>query len=311
MADSTPLVSVVIPAYNAQDHLADCLASVRAEVNGCTVEVIVVDDGSVDDTVRIAHEQPGVRCIHQANKGPSAARNTGIAAANGDYVAFLDADDLWPAGKLAAQVQLLQDHPEVAMVFGDCRQFDAQGSRALTEFEANGMGAAAWGAGPVVPDAYRRLLQDSFITTGSVVVRRAVLKAAGGFAEDLRLVEDLDLWLRIARHHPIAWCDRECLLRRRHDSNISRDAEAMGLAYLEVLQRHRRSWSTAEVASQGLDAGQLAARHYLYLAELARSSGKTGTAFGRIGQSLRSSPRPQTLWRATKVAVKLVLGRRA
>jgi glycosyltransferase involved in cell wall biosynthesis len=306
---SHPQVSVVIPAYNAQAHLAQCLASVSGQVRDFDIEIIVVDDDSADDTVEIARDTPGVCCITQPNRGPSAARNLGIAVARGQYIAFLDADDLWPPGKLQAQIRLLQQHPELALVFGDCRQFDASGQRPRTEFQANQLGAAAWGPGPAVPDAYARLLEVNFITTGSVVVRRDVLRQVGGFAVDLRLVEDLDLWLRIARLHPIGWSGHECLLRRRHTENISRDTDAMGYAYLEVLRRHRQSWTPQEATAMRLDAGPLASRKYLYLAELAVSQGRPGAALQRVWRSVAASPRPESLWRITKSALKFVLGR--
>ena len=303
-----PQVSVVIPAYNAQVHLVECLASVSSQARDFEMEVIVVDDGSADATAEIARRSAGVRCITQPNRGPSAARNLGIAAARGQLIAFLDADDLWPPDKLQAQVRIMQRHPELALVFGDCRQFDAQGLRARTEFQANRLGSAAWGPGPTVLDAYARLLEVNFITTGSVVVRREALQEVGGFADDLHLVEDLDLWLRIARRHPIGWCDQECLLRRRHTDNISRDSEAMGYAYLEVLRRHRMSWAAPGATAARPDAGQLASRKYLYLAELAMTQGQPGAALRRVWRSVASSPRPQTLWRITKSAIKLVLG---
>ncbi len=301
-------ISAVIPAYNAQKHLGDCLASVRSQTGPFELEVIVVDDGSKDATASIARGHAGVICIVQANAGPSAARNTGVAAASGEFIAFLDADDLWPEGKLAAQLAILQQQPAAALVFGDCRQFDARGPRAQTEFEAGGFGRAAWGPGPILEGAYGRLLENNVITTGGVLARRAALQEVGGFAEDLRLVEDLDLWLRLARRHPVAWCAREGLLRRRHDSNISSDGEAIGLAYLEVLKRHAATWQPADAQALGVDAGRLASREYLNLAELARRQGKSAAAWRRLWRSLAAQPGLQTQWRVAKTAIKLLVG---
>jgi glycosyltransferase involved in cell wall biosynthesis len=300
-------VSVVIPAYNAERYLHECLASVLSQAGDFELEVLVVDDGSSDGTVAMARSHAGVHCLSQPNRGPSAARNAGIAAGSGELVAFLDADDLWPPGKLASQVDLLQRHPQLAMVFGDCRQFDADGPRPRTEFEAGGHGRAAWGAGPAMPDAYARLLHNNVITTGSVVVRRAALAAAGGFAEDLRLVEDLDQWLRIAHDHPIGWCDDVCLLRRRHDSNISGNQEQIGLAFLEVLARHARRWHPADPAARDLDAGRLAAHQYLHLADLASRRGDRRTAWQRVGQAVRASRHPAAWWHAVKTSLRLSL----
>jgi glycosyltransferase involved in cell wall biosynthesis len=96
-----PLISVVIPAYNAGEHLRETLASALGQQGPFTLDTIVVDDGSSDDTRAQVESMPGVRLIRQANAGPSAARNRGIAAARGELVALLDADDLWMPGKLA------------------------------------------------------------------------------------------------------------------------------------------------------------------------------------------------------------------
>lgn len=280
MTCGAPLVSVVIPAHNAQAYLADCLASVRSQVGEFTLQIIVVDDGSADDTAAIARRHPDVQCLRQPNRGPSAARNAGIAEAQGEFVAFLDVDDLWSQGKLVAQLQILKQHKGAALAFGDCLQFDASGPRPRTEFEANGLGTSTWGTDGLIPDAYARLLSDNFITTGSVVLRRAALAEVGGFAEDLRLVEDLELWLRIARRHPIAWSSQVCLLRRRHAANTSRDVEAMGLAYLEVLRRQG-------AAAQAAMIQRLASAEYRRLARVALARGHIGLALLRAWCSLR------------------------
>lgn len=303
-----PTVSVVIPAYNAERHLAECLDSVLGQRGPFTLEVIVVDDGSRDASAAIAEGTPGVRCLRQANAGPSAARNAGIRAATGDHVAFLDADDLWPSGKLAPQVAALEDDPALGLVFGDCRQFSGEQWFARTEFQSSGLGPAAWGRGPRLPDAYARLVRSGFITTGSVVARRSALLEAGGFAEDLRLAEDLDLWLRIARRHPIGWCAHECLHRRRHDSNISGDGEAMALAYLEVLRRHAGTWQLGDPMTAGLDAGRLSGLEYLHLAELAGRRGQTWLGLSRVCNGLRRDAGADMLWRSAKATLKLLIG---
>lgn len=297
-----PVISVVIPAFNSEAYLGDCLDSVLAQTGDFALDVIVVDDGSADDTAGLAFTRPGVRVLRQTvNEGPSRARNAGLAAASGEWVAFLDADDLWPPGSLAARVAVLKRQPGAALVFGDCRQFDDRGPRTQTLFEAGGLGHAAWGAGEIVPDAYRRLLHDNFITTGSVVARRAALATEGGFAEDLRLVEDLDLWLRLARRQPIAWCGEVCLLRRRHADNLSRDPKAMSLAYLEVLRRQcggeagsTRGWP-GQLAS-------LAAREHLHLADIALQQGRPGEALQWAGRSLRTRPSARATWRLGQAA---------
>jgi len=295
-----PLVSVVIPAHNAAAFLQASIDSASAQAGAFELEIVVVDDGSTDATPAIARAHAGVRLVTlNRNRGPSAARNAGVATAGGEFVAFLDADDLWPAGSLAARLEVLQRWPQAAFVFGDCQQFDASGPRAQTLFEAGGLGLRAWGHEGLVPEAYRRLLADNFVTTGSVVARRAALAEAGGFAEDLRLVEDLDLWLRLARRHAVAWCGQVCLLRRRHAHNLSRDARAMGLAYLEVLRRQAADPARLAPSPQAALAA-LAAREWLHLADLALAVGQTGEAWHCTWRSLRLRPSARALGRALR-----------
>lgn len=311
-APASPLVSVVIPAHDSARFLAECLHSVFAQQGGLELQVIVVDDASSDDTAQVASAHDKVELIRfDANRGPSAARNAGIAAARGEFVAFLDSDDRWPGGKLAAQLAVLQHEPAAALVFGDCRQFDERGPRPRTEFEADGLGTATWGNGRLVPQAYERLLEANFITTGSVVVRRTALSATGGFAEELRLVEDLDLWLRLARHAPIAWCPHECLERRRHDANISADAEALGLAYLEVLRRHAAAGVAGGATALDIRIRRLVANEWLHLADLARVRGDTPVAWRRLWRGIAGHAAPSVQWQATKTALKLLAGIKA
>ncbi len=302
------LISVVVPACNAQDFLAAALSSVAAQRGPFEIEVVVVDDGSTDATAGVARRHAGVACLQQPNRGPAAARNAGIAATRGEFVAFLDADDLWPPGKLAAQLAVLQRHPQAALVFGDCRQFGAGGPWPKTQFEADGLGANTWTTGDIVPDAYRRLLGENFITTGSVLVRRSVLAAVGGFAEDLRLVEDLELWLRIARAHAIAWCDTVCLLRRRHAANASRDAEAMALAYLEVLRRQIPSAGGAVEGDDGPGKPRLLALQadeHLHLASLALSRGAAAAARQRAWRSIKCRFGWRAAWLLCRTTIML------
>lgn len=303
-----PLVSVVIPAHNAQDHIEDCLASVYRQRGDLPLEVIVVDDGSTDGTLERLRAHPGLIALQQANRGPAAARNAAIGRARGEYVAFLDADDLWPEGKLQNQIELLRRHPDAALCFGDCRQFEGSRWWPRTLFEEGGPGSPAPGSGPYLPDAYARLLQANFITTGSVVVRRRTLDAAGGFDEGLRLVEDLDLWLRIALRHPIIWCGEVCLLRRRHPANASRDPDAMSLAYLEVLKR-QQACCGAELARLGIDLNALFAREYGEMAQRALRDRRAKDALGWAWRGFAARPGPRALWRLAQGAGRRVLAR--
>lgn len=300
----TPQVSVVIPVFNAGRHIEPCLASAFDQGADLAMEVIVVDDGSTDETVAKLREFPQLICLQQSNAGPAAARNAGVRRARGEFVAFLDADDLWPEGKLRMQIDMLMRHPDAAMCFGDCRQFEESSGWPRTLFETGGYGERAWGAGPYLQEAYTRLLRDNFITTGSVVVRRQVLDALGGFDQGLHLVEDLELWLRIARQYPIIWCNDVCLLRRKHPDNISRDPEAMSLAYLEVLKRQQ----PPDLASLARDVGLngLFAREYQDMANRALVSSRPKAALRWAWRSFVARPSLRALWQLTQGAKNLM-----
>lgn len=235
------MLSVIIPARDAARWIAQAVVSARAQPEAD--EVIVITDRCSDDTAAIA-ATAGARVIDSPGRGPSAARNAGVAASSADFIAFLDADDLWPAGSLGPRLALLRSTPDAALAFGDCRQFDNApdgGPHACTLFEQGSRDAAFFGGPHIVTEALRKLLDADFVTTGSVVMRRSAFDALGGFDCTLGMVEDLDLWLRTAARYPILWHPGLALLRRRHDSNLSRDARAMQCAHIEVLQRLARA----------------------------------------------------------------------
>jgi glycosyltransferase involved in cell wall biosynthesis len=235
--NASPLViSVVVPAYNAAAFIAKSLASVVGQQGPFETEVIVVDDGSTDDTRELVRSFGDVRLIAQANAGPSAARNRGIAAARGDYVAFLDSDDIWPEGKLAAQVEVAQRHPEAGLIFGDCRIFTDEGPRAQTFFEEAGLDGGFWGHSTLVHDAYRKLFKTNFVPTGAAMVRRDCFDEVGMFDEQRRYVEDMELWFRLAFRFPVAYTTHLCELKRETGAGLSANAERMALAFIDVLE---------------------------------------------------------------------------
>jgi glycosyltransferase involved in cell wall biosynthesis len=260
------LVSVIVPSYDAEVFIHDCLTSIFAQTGPFELDVIVVNDGSSGDTLQRVCSTFPLRFVEQPHRGPAAARNTAMRMAHGEFVAFLDSDDLWPAGKLARQVALLQAHPDVGLVFGDCRQFNDGGPFAQTLFE-NRWDSKLWGDPLYVTNPYAKLLDGNFITTGSVVMRRDCMDIVGFFDESLRLVEDLDYWLRISLRFPLAHLDEVCLLRRRHLKNASHDQVAMTLAYLRVLDEHVRRYGVI-AKNQGANPRRLRQNAYQELGHL-------------------------------------------
>ena len=194
LADS-PLVSVVIPAYNACTFLPQALESVFGQEYR-PIEVIVVDDGSTDGTYELLRGRDDLRLIRQENKGEAAARNVGITQAQGEWIAFLDADDIWLPGKLTTQLAKAQENPSTGVIYGGFVQ------------EYYGRRGKMIGRERVAPDEKMRgqifpqMLDRQFIAMDTVIARRSLCLEVGGFPEDLRHSEDYLFHLRCARVTP-------------------------------------------------------------------------------------------------------------
>lgn len=217
-------VSVVIPCYNAAAWIGGSVASVYDQ-GWPNLEVLVVDDGSRDDSVeRVRARFPSARIVQQANAGVAAARNAGIRAATGCWVAFLDADDIWLPGKLSAQMTLLAGEPAASMAYSGWwvwRSHAPHPSEAdITELAAlearepeRWRGPSGW--------IYTDLLLGCRVWTSTVVARRDLLMELGGFDPALSIGEDYDLWLRASRITPILRACRPLALYRQHPSSLT------------------------------------------------------------------------------------------
>jgi len=226
-------VSVVIPAFNAEHVLGDALRSV-VEQTVPPLEIIVVDDGSRDGTARVARSFSSVKYLFQENSGPSRARNVGIAEASGDYVAFLDADDLWLPHKLARQLELVGRYPDVGVVCTNVR-FLKDGLLSPPMFETQGLDEGWFGHGELVSNQVEKLLDTNFINTSAVAVRRDLLDQAA-FNEQRKHNEDWELWLKLARLARVAHVDEVCVHERQFGGSLSSDQSKMLLAQVEVFE---------------------------------------------------------------------------
>jgi glycosyltransferase involved in cell wall biosynthesis len=224
-----PLVSVVIPCYRQAHYLPGAIESVAAQTHPC-VETIVVDDGSPDDTGKVVARYPQVHYVRQRNKGLSAARNAGLARSRGAYIAFLDADDRLTPAALASGARELSAHPESAFVAGAHRLIDAHGESVPGEPRE-----------PVTSDHYRELLKGNFIwCPASVLYRRSVFQAVGGFDTSLKSAEDYDMYLRIARVFSVRTHGEVVAEYRFHSSGMSRNTARMLKFTVKVLRAERR-----------------------------------------------------------------------
>jgi glycosyltransferase involved in cell wall biosynthesis len=193
-----PLVSVVVPVYNAEPFLRETLDSVLAQ-DYHPVEVIVVDDGSTDGSAAIARSYPDVSYIHQENQGPAVARNAGIAAAGGEFVAFFDADDVMLPNKLSVQVGYLLEHPEATVTLA--KQVSIGPPPETTP-------DMAWGDAPDVQPT-------------SVVLRRSLILELDGFDPAVSPTDDFDLLIRLReRGHRIEVLPEVVMQRRYHGNNL-------------------------------------------------------------------------------------------
>ena len=184
---STNNVSVVMPVHNGQQFIRQSIESALAQI-GCDVELIVIDDGSTDNTAEIVRSYGSqVQYVFQENAGPAAARNRGIAMAQHEWIAFLDADDLWQQDKLAIQLELARE-TGAPLIYSNTQNFgcdDVAKLRASPESMPAG-------------DVYRQLLLDNFVTLSSVLIHSGTVRSAHGFRTAYRGTEDWDLWLRLA-----------------------------------------------------------------------------------------------------------------
>ena len=288
---SVPDVSVIIPAYNAANTLRETLDSLDRQ-DSRDFEVILVDDGSSDGTAEMARELlPGGRVVSQPNGGPAAARNAGAAHAKGEWLAFLDADDVWLPWRLSTQLALAAEHPKVALWCGRTAGMQEEvpkpRSRQWTE-----LGLADFAVlNPV--------------STTTVLLRNAAFHAAGEFDERFRGPEDYDLWIRVAAAATIGKIEIPLSRYREEPGSLSLDDRRFLPEVLGVLDKaygpggalrgyasKRRARATQEV-------------HASWMAYRRRAR---GTALALLARSVLEWPRPLPKSRL-KYAFRYIFGR--
>jgi glycosyltransferase involved in cell wall biosynthesis len=219
-------VSVVIPCFNQARFLREAIASARS--SALQPEVIVIDDGSTDDTAAVA-AAGGATCIRQTNRGVVAARNTGLEAAHGGLIVFLDADDRLLAGALDTGTAALQADPGCALVWGRCVMMDERGALLPTPTPPRLAG-----------DAHAILLRNNPIwTPAAAMLRTAAVREVGGFAAGFDAAADYDLYLRLTRLRPARDHGHAVAAYRRHEWNMSGNAARMLDDTLAVVNRNR------------------------------------------------------------------------
>ena len=243
------LVSVIVPCYNRADIVGETIDSLLRQ-SYPKLEVIVVDDGSTDNTrdVIARYSDPRVRYLFKPNGGLSAARNFGLERANGEFIAFLDSDDLWHEWKLESQLRLFARHPEVGLIWSDMSTFaqlgeilsdrhlrDYYSAYELVEFERNhnpvGVLSDLLQTVPVelrvapyyVADVFEHMFSGNLVHPSTAIVRRARLSLSGPFEPEVTGPggEDYHFYFRICANGPVAFIDAPTTLYRIHAAQLS------------------------------------------------------------------------------------------
>lgn len=293
-------VSVVIPCYNAARYVAATLRSVLSQT-GVEMQVIVVDDGSTDGSAELVRSQfPDVALVQQPNQGVAAARNRGVQHAVHDWVAFVDADDIWLPGKLQAQLHLLSAHPQARMAYTSWQVWtsdDPEPAREwLSEVQAGGDKMPTW----IGPSGwiYPELLLICEVWTSTVLARRSLLEELGGFDPTLRIGEDWDLWLRASRVTQILQVPKPLALYRMHPDSITKAPPDVNFKHL-VLSRAVGRWGY--VGPDGRSVSKVAfrrsqARTWSDLAVARMKAGDLARARCDAAMAVRTAPGYRRGW---------------
>jgi len=204
-------ISTIIPTYNSAKTLGRAIESVLQQTLP-TYEIIIIDDGSVDETPEVINRfQDKIKYIKQINSGVSAARNTGIKASSGDWIAFLDADDEWLPNKLELQLKALKQQPKLMWCAGEVKRIGENNSPKFTIFKRAKRQINRKQKQSI--HFFNACLKEDIFQTSSFLISRQIFSAVGTFDSSLRVSEDRDLWWKIAARYPdIAYVYEECVL---------------------------------------------------------------------------------------------------
>lgn len=245
-------VSVIVTCYNEEEYIGDAIESVVRQTRYDAIsEIIVVDDGSTDESGEVIRKWeercPKLRYICQENQGLPVARNTGIKCASGDFIALLDGDDLWLEERLEPQLDFVENHSEVGLLYTDVYSF----SEGRDEKRRGYCNRYEYGD----EDVLRRLFENSGpILPSTTLINPKCFQSVGLFDPALRRGQDTDMWLRIASAYPIQHIPRPLVLKRQHEESLGTDIEEKARSLLSVtdkiadlyptldpLRRHRKA----------------------------------------------------------------------
>jgi glycosyltransferase involved in cell wall biosynthesis len=261
-----PQVSTIIPAYNAAPWIAAAIES--ALTQSVPQEILVVDDGSTDETAAVARRYGApVEVISQPNAGVSSARNLGLARARGEFIAFLDADDVWLPGKLGRQLDAFKRFPAAGTAITDEVQVDENG-RVLRQsfFAILPFFTELPVQTSIAAKPFTWLAQAGFLPTSAVLTRATVAREAGWFDESMSIVEDRDYWFRLVIAAPLAIVPEVMVRYLVRRSGLTKAGHALLARNIErVLERYRETL-LERMPAEGTDPRAILGAVYLKLA---------------------------------------------
>ena len=272
----TPRVSVIVPAYNAAAYLPYAIDSVTAQTYP-DWEIVIVDDGSTDTTRAVVESyrprlHGKLQYIHQPNRGVSAARNAGMRAARGEFIALLDADDVWLPNRLERAIAVLDADPDTGLVHARVARIDILGS-VTGQLKV----APKYLSGRIAHHIYTR---HAHIICTTATFRRSILDTAGWFDEAMLTTEDRDLWFRIALRDKVAYIDEVLAYYRVSPSSTTSNLDRLLKGQLYFIAKHRKSGAATRLE-------QLQALGNSYR-ELGDSLFRRGALTDSIGSYLRA-----------------------
>lgn len=306
--------SIIIPTHNAGELLVNTLQSVASEID-TDDEVIIIDDGSSDNTSQLVAEfldDSRFRYFRQrASGGPSTPRNRGISFARSEVLFFFDSDDIMLPGKLSETIAAFESFPDAGLVFTNFGTIDENGRilkhRFLDNYELiQKIRAKNQDYSLLIEglDAYLHLARENFIGTSGVAIRSHVIGELGGFDESLKNGDDKDMWFRITRRYPIVYLDKEYHLYRIRENSISRGgALKRADARIRVLEKQLRDPVSKAFAK---DIRHQIALNYHSMAYELFSRGDMRASREALVQALNHSLQPRFL----SLYLKSLLGRR-
>ena len=271
VTDNLPLVSIILPSYNCAAFLPHSIGTILSQTYN-SYEIIVIDDGSTDNTKEVLYPfMQRIKYIRlEQNKGLPTARNIGIRSAQGKYIAFIDADDLWLPEKLQTDIEYFETHPEVSMVYSKHINIDEKGD------DLNGNTKKQLPSGNIFTQLFS---EQNFIITSSVVVRKEVFETTGLFDEQLFNCQDWDMWLRIAFHFKVAGINKPLVKYRHNPHSLSKNRNNV-LKYQKIIID--KIYNKFKDKENGI-------HEKLYKKRLASHYAKAGRYYLRIGDKNRAN----------------------